>query len=504
MSGVNARLARPIASVAVALAALVLPAPSAPGQGPGALAGPVHPDSGDSDPRPPGNQGPPVEPNFVFIMADDLGWGDLACFGNQFVQTPCLDQLAQEGTRFTHFYVGSPVCSPTRASVMTGQFPSRLRIHSAFNVNPVKNAANGMDDWLDPVVPTVTSILNDAGYATGCFGKWHLGATPGAPNPGAYGIDDHVTVDSTGITFPQLGQPDFWPRLTTYIVDETIQFIEQNQDVPFYVNVWPQLPHATLNPTEEQLAVYDYLAPEGVPYAGARQVYYAAVTALDAEICRLLDTIDQLGLAGNTIVVFTSDNGPQNINTNSASHSGIGSPGPFRGMKWSLYEGGIRMPLIVRWPGQVPAGVVDNDSVICAVDFLPTFCALAGIDPPCSASLPPGTLDGEDVSDMLLGMPRPRTTSLMWEWRFGPNRLRTLHRSPMLAIRSGQWKLLLNPDLSRVELYDVVTDPMEVDNRANARPDIVSQLSTDALAWQAALPAGPVDDEAGTADYPWP
>jgi N-acetylgalactosamine-6-sulfatase len=173
-------------------------------------------------------------------------------------------------------------------------------------------------------------------------------------------------------------------------------------------------------------------------------------------------------------------------------------------MKWSLYEGGIRMPLIVRWPGQVPAGVVDNDSVICAVDFLPTFCALAGIDPPCSASLPPGTLDGEDVSDMLLGMRRARTTSLMWEWRFGPNRLRTLHRSPMLAIRSGPWKLLLNPDLSRVELYDVVTDPMEVDNRANARPDIVSQLSTEALAWQAALPAGPVDDEAGTADYPWP
>jgi N-acetylgalactosamine-6-sulfatase len=225
---------------------------------------------------------------------------------------------------------------------------------------------------------------------------------------------------------------------------------------------------------------------------------------VDAEICRLLNTLDQLGLADNTIVVFTSDNGPQNINTRAASHSGIGSPGPFRGMKWSLYEGGVRMPLIVRWPGQVTAGVVDNDSVISAVDFLPTFCALAGIDPSCSETLPPGTLSGEDISDMLLGLPRARTTPLLWEWRLGLSNLRWIDRSPRLAIRSGQWKLLLNPALSRVELYDVVADPMEVDNRANLEPDVVSQLSAEALSWQATLPPGPVFDEAGTNDYPWP
>jgi N-acetylgalactosamine-6-sulfatase len=437
-------------------------------------------------------------------MADDLGWGDLACFGNALVQTPCLDQLAQEGTRFTHFYVASPVCSPTRAAVLTGQFPARLRIHTALKIVSGDNADMGQDNWLDPEVPTVADILSAAGYATGCFGKWHLGTNPSSPTPGAYGFDDHVTVDSTGPGFPQQGQPDFWAELTTFVVDEAIHFIEENQQVPFYVNVWTQLPHITLNPTEEQLAVYAHLAQDGVPYTSTRQIYYAAVTAVDTEICRLLDTLDQLGLADNTIVVFTSDNGPQNINTRQASHSGVGSPGPFRGMKWSLYEGGVRMPLIVRWPGHVPPGAVDNDSVIAAVDFLPTFCALAGIDPSCNESFPPGTLDGEDVSDMLLGLPRARTTALMWEWRFGPNRLRTLDRSPMLAIRSGQWKLLLNPDLSRVELYDVVTDPMEVDNRANVQPDIVSQLSAEALSWQATLPPGPVWDEAGTADYPWP
>jgi arylsulfatase A-like enzyme len=463
-------------------------------------AAPVSHDPGNTE-TPPGPGGwPPYTgpPNIVFILANDLGWGDLACYGNQFVLTPHLDQLASEGTRFTSFYTASPVGSPTRAAVLTGRFPGELAIHDALSDDSASNGEKGLANWLDPAVPTVTALLHDAGYATAWFGEWHLGSTPGAPDPGAYGIDQHVTTLSTGPTFPQQDDEFFRAESTTYIVDEAIQFIEANSEGPFFLTVATLLPHAPLRPTDAQIGIYANLAFPSVPYAGARRIYYASVTAMDEQIGRLVDRIDELGLAHRTLVVFTSDNGPQNINTDSASHSGIGSPGPFRGQKWSLYEGGLRTPFIARWLDHVPQGVQDDTSLIAAVDLLPTFCALAGVpvaDP---------DLDGEDVSDMLLGAPRARTTSLTWEWRFGPNGLRTIDRSPRLAIRSGQWKLLLNPDSSRIELYDVVANHSELDNLAASHPDVVSQLSAEALAWQAALPPGPIDPEAGTNNYPWP
>lgn len=441
-------------------------------------------------------------PNFIFILVDDLGWGDLACFGNDRIRTPNLDQLAQEGTRFTQFYVASGVCSPTRAAFMTGMFPARLRIHRQIGGHS-KNKAAGMPDWLDPTVPTITDILQSAGYATGHFGKWHLGTCCGAPDPGEYGIDDHVTTNSNGPGFPQQGEEFFRAESTRYIVDEVIEFIEENQDRSFYVNVWTSLPHAVLNPTEEQLQVYANLAPNGVPWVGARQIYYASVTAMDEQIGRLMDRLDELGLAEKTLVIFTSDNGPAHPYARNTSHSGVGSAGPFRGGKTSLYEGGVRMPLIVRWPGHVAAGAVDNDSVIAAVDFLPTFTSLANVGfPTISTSGSP--LDGEDVSDMLLGSPRPRTTPILWEWRFRPGRKPIHWKAPMLGIRSDNWKLLMNPDWSRVELYDVVADPKEVDNLADVYPWVVELLSAEALAWQATLPPGPVADDAGGDEYPWP
>lgn len=436
-------------------------------------------------------------PNFIFILADDLGWGDLACFGNDLILTPSLDQLAEEGTRFTQFYVASAVCSPTRAAFMTGIFPARLRIHRFIGGHD-SNKAAGMPDWLDPTVPMITDVFQSAGYATGHFGKWNLGSCCGAPDPGEYGIDDHVTWGSSGPGFPQQGDEFFRAESTRYIVDEVIEFIEENQDRPFYVNVWTLLPHGPLNPTEEQLEVYEDLAPN-VPWVGARQIYYASVTAMDEQIGRLMDKLDELGLAENTVVVFTSDNGPAHPYASSESHSGVGSAGPFRGGKGSLYEGGVRMPLIVRWPGHVAAGAVDNDSVIADVDFLPTFASLAGVVPFFGLQL-----DGENVSDMLLGFPRPRTTPILWEWRFHPGRPPIHWKAPMLGIRSANWKLLLNPDWSRVELYDVVADPKQVDNLADVNPEVVELLSAEALAWQASLPPGPVADDAGSDEYPWP
>jgi len=436
-------------------------------------------------------------PNFVFIFADDLGWGDLGCYGNRQIKTPNLDRLAEKGLLFTQFYVNGSVCSPSRTAIMTGHFPARHGVHGHFATNQ-QNKARGMPNWLDPKVPTVTGLLKGAGYITGHFGKWHLGSGDGAPTPGAYGIDQHVTRTSSGPQLTGTDDPYFRAKSTAQIVDRTIEFIENNRNKPFYVNVWTLLPHATLHPTDEQMKPYQRYAPRGVPYKGAKQIYYASVSDLDRQIGRLIDKIDELGLAENTLIAFSSDNGPEDFDIGNAVHSGIGSAGPFRGRKRSIYEGGVRMPFIVRWPGHTPAGKVDDTSVVAGVDWLPTICSLAGVKLP--DDLNP---DGEDMSHAILGKPKPRTKPLMWEWRFrvfGD----MAHKCPMLAIRDGKFKLLMNPDRSRVELYDIPADPTELDNLAVQHPDVVKRLSEKLLKWQATLPPGPVEQVAGSNAYPWP
>jgi len=438
-----------------------------------------------------------TRPNFIFVFADDLGWGDLGCYGNRQIKTPNLDELAKEGILFTQFYVSGSVCSPSRAAIMTGHFPARHGIHGHFSTAR-SNQARGMPNWLDPAVPTVTKLLTAAGYATGHFGKWHLGSGQGAPTPGEYGIDEYCTADSNGPQLTGRDDPYFRAKSTAQIVDRTIDFIEKNRYKPFYVNVWTLLPHATLHPTNEQMKPYERYAPRGVPYKGVKQIYYASVSDLDHQIGRLIKKIDELGLADNTLIAFSSDNGPEDFDIRNAVHSGIGSTGPFRGRKRSLYEGGIRMPFIVRWANHVPAGSVDNTSIVAGVDWLPTICRLAGV------TLPDGlSLDGEDMSSTLLGKPKQRAKSLMWQWRFrifGD----TTNKSPMLAIRDDKWKLLMNPDRSRIELYDIAGDPTELDNVAHQHPEIVKRLSVQLLKWQGTLPAGPVDKEAGSSAYPWP
>jgi N-acetylgalactosamine-6-sulfatase len=233
-------------------------------------------------------------------------------------------------------------------------------------------------------------------------------------------------------------------------------------------------------------------------YTSAPQVYYASLRDLDDQIGRLVDRLGQMGLRENTIVLFSSDNGPEDIHLAEASHSGIGSPGPFRGRKRSLYEGGVRVPFLASWPGRIPAGRVDTTSVVSAVDFVPTLTRIAGVEPE-----EPKMLDGEDIRDALFGKPWKRTRPLLWEWRYRIAGYATNH-SPMLAVRDGNWKLLFNPDRSRVELYDIVRDSMEVDNVAAQNADIVRTLSDMALAWQKTLPPGPVDPDAGQIHYAWP
>jgi N-acetylgalactosamine-6-sulfatase len=441
-----------------------------------------------------------VRPNVVFIFADDLGWGDLGCYGNQEVRTPNLDQLAAEGSLFTQFYVNGSVCSPSRTAFLTGHYPARHKVHGHF-ASDQQNQDRGMPNWLDTSATNVTRLLKEAGYATAHFGKWHLGSGKGAPSPKEYGIDDFVTAGGNRFTSGTRwahSDPYFRAHSTDSIVDEAIRFMKENRDKPFYINAWTLLTHATLHPTDEQLELYKRFAPSSVPYKAAKQIYLASVTALDSAVGRLIKSLDELGLSENTLVIFSSDNGPEDINIRNAGHSGVGSAGPFRGRKRSLYEGGLRMPFIVRWSNRVPAGLINSTSVLTAVDFLPTVCQLAGV------RLPSGYRpDGEDISDILLGDQRARSRAIMWEWRFRVHG-HVLHRSPQLSIREGKWKLLMNPDKSRIELYDIPRDPSELQNLVEAQPQVVEFMSQRLLAWQKTLPEGPVDPLSGRNNYPWP
>ena len=440
-------------------------------------------------------------PNIVFVFADDWGWGDLSCFGHSHIKTPNLDRLASQGTIFTNFHVCSGVCSPSRAATMTSRFPARLGIHGHFASHEM-NESRGMPNWMDPSVTTYMSLLQASGYRTGHYGKWHLGGGEGAPEPFAYGIDECRINVGNG---PQLsfgadvqfktGQRH---RSSEVIIDETIGFIERNREAPFAVNVWLNDTHAILEPDESQMAPYEHLMPNhaGSKWPGALAIYYGVVTNADRHIGRLMKRLDDLELADNTVFIFSADNGPEDIHITNASHSGVGSSGPFRGRKRSLYEGGVRVPCILRWPGQTPERSINDATPMSTVDLLPTFCRLAGIDVPVD-------IDGEDMSDVFRGAQRLRERPLMWEWRF---RIagHVIHKSPMLSILDGTWKLLMNPAGDRVELYDYRNDPTELNNLAEKHPAIVSDLAEKVLAWQEELPEGPVNDDAGSNTYPWP
>lgn len=445
------------------------------------------------------------KPNVIFIFCDDLGWADLPCNGHRSVKAhggwivrdelkmPSLDRMANEGTIFTQFYVASAVCSPSRTGIMTGRFPSELCIHD-YLARPDLNKERGMPDYVDPDVPTITRILKNSGYATAHFGKWHLsgGGVKEAPSPETYGIDTYDDCRKG---------PGGRPGSTEKIADETIAFIESHHDKPFYINAWLYDPHSPLRPTDEHLAPYENLSPNYGDQKGALQIWYAVLTNIDRQVGRIMDKLDELGLSEDTIVIFSSDNGPESGLMSFTSHYGGASStntGPFRGIKRSLYEGGIREPFIVRWPGSTPSGKVDSSTVIGGTDFLPTICGIAG------AGLPEDmTIDGENLSMALKGTACEKSKPLMWENRF-PVYGHVIHKSPMLAIRDGKWKLLMNPDRSRIELFDIPNDQTELNNLAEHHPAVVSRLSKHLLAWQATLPEGPVHKDAGSNVYPWP
>lgn len=449
------------------------------------------------------------KPNIIFILADDMGWGDLSCYGHPELKTPNIDRLAERGKLFTQFYVNSGVCSPSRVAFTTGQFPARHGVHGHFSTVE-DNEARAMPNWLDTSAPSLARQLKAEGYATAHFGKWHMSTTDDsvpAPEPVEYGFDRSLGYLSTG---PKLlgdskkTDPYFRAKTTAAIVDESIKFIENNKGTPFYINAWTLIPHTVLNPTPEQMEPFMEYAPKikGKPHVGSRVVYYSTITDFDTQIGRLMDKLDEMGIADNTILIVTSDNGPEDImlEGGGASHSGIGATGPFRGRKRSLYEGGIRVPLVISWPDRIEAGSIDNDSVVAAADFMPTLCRLAGAEIPAGVNAP----DGEDVSDIFTSEARARKEPLMWEYHYEMIIGHIIHKNPMMAIRDGDWKLLMNPDGSRVELYNIPEDPTELDNVADEQHAMVDLLSKKLLQWHHELPRAPIPEKAGTNHYPWP
>ena len=366
---------------------------------------------------------PAQHPNILFIFIDDMGYADLSCYGNTKVKTPHIDRLAAEGIRFTQFYVNSPLCSPSRVAMTTGQYPARWRINSYLD-NRRSNRNRKMADYLDPRAPSLARQLKAAGYATAHFGKWHMGGgrdVDNAPHPEAYGFDessvafeglgDRLLIKNDGLSRQSaaLGQGQItWVdkhEITGIRVDQTLDFIKRCTDKPFYINFWLNDVHDPFIPTPAQLERF-----KGVTDNPYEQKFFAVLDEMDRQIGRLMQGLSQMGLNEKTLVIFASDNGPTDWpHYYREGHLPPGDSGPFRGRKWSLYEGGIRIPFIVRWQGVVPAGKVDRTTVASGVDLFPTVCRLVG------APLPPHAQpDGRDIGPALLGKPIVRKNPLFW------------------------------------------------------------------------------------------
>ena len=437
------------------------------------------------------------KPNIVFIFIDDMGYADPSCFGNPVVKTPNIDRLAEEGIRLTNFYVNSPICSPSRVAVTTGQHPGRWKIHSYLNTR-AGNARRGMRDFLSASAPTTAKKLKAAGYATAHFGKWNMGGgrdVDDAPLPSEYGFGESlVAFEGLGdrlLTNPKNssvklghGEIEFCHRSekTQEYTDRTIDFIRRHKGQPFYVRLFPNDVHDPHEPLEGHEKKWVDKAQN--PY---EQKFFAVLEEMDHQIGRLVQVIDELGLAERTLIVFTSDNGPTDWPKyyDEVDHP-PGFTGPFFGRKWSLYEGGIRMPFIARWKGTIPAGNVDDRSVMAGIDLSPTFCKLAGVDVRKDERL-----DGLDRSNVLLGTPSSRGKPIFWQYG-APHAVlkpgKAEYHSPSFAVRDGDWKLLVNPDGSDAQLFDLIKDPSEKNNLLEQEPKRAALLLDQIRAWAAGIP----------------
>ncbi len=406
-------------------------------------------------------------PNIVLILADDLGWADLPAYGNTFNETPRLDRLAREGLRFTQFYAG-PVCSPTRANLQSGRDQARFGItqHIPGHRRPYARL-------IDPVVPshlpleveTFAERLRAAGYVTGYFGKWHLGGDGFAPTDQGW----DKAIEFTGNTVPPRIAGSTTPRRSAdFLAEQAIAFIQSSKSKPFLIQVSPSAVHIPLSTTPELLKKYQIKTP--MPGYPSRPEYAGLLEELDQCVGRIVDAIDQAGLRDNTLVVFVSDNGGL---VHEQSGRVVTSNAPLRGEKGQLYEGGIRVPAIVRWPGRIPAG---RTSTVPALshDLHPTFLALAGVKAP-----PAGALDGVSLAPLLTDPAGTLARETLY-WHLPHYH----HSTPASAIRRNDWKLIEFFEDDAVELYDLARDPGEKTNLAAREPQRTQELRTALAAWR--------------------
>ena len=390
-----------------------------------------------------------TKPNFVVIFIDDMGYGDIEPFGSQQNKTPNLTRMAAEGRKLTSFYVASPVCTPSRASLMTGSYPQRVGLEKGSGHIVL---FPGDPHGLHPEEITIAETLKKAGYATGCFGKWHLGDQPQFL-PTAQGFDTFFGIPYSNDMWPLLKSfqcPDLplmrdtkvaglvkdmddQADLCRQFTEEAIQFIRNNKKRPFFV----YLPHAFVHGPRRASPRF---------MAEGKTVEQAQVEEVDWSVGEVLKTLREEGLARNTLVVFTSDNGP----------AGGLSAGPLRGKKGSAFEGGHREPTVVWWPGTIPVGT-SCDELATAMDLYPTFAGLAG------AAIPDDrTIDGKDIAPLLLGAVGAKTPHDRFFYQQG---------GKLAAVRSGDWKLFLSG-----ELYNLQADLGEKNNVAGTNPEVVKRL----------------------------
>jgi arylsulfatase A-like enzyme len=416
------------------------------------------------------------KPNVILVLADDMGAQDLGCTGSTFYETPRLDRLASEGMQFTQAYAACPVCSPTRAALMTGRYPARVKI-----TDYIPGARIGKllpADYLHQLPQdevTIAEAMKEAGYRTGMYGKWHLGGEGYLPD--SQGFDESDS-GQNGRGFAGVDRAD-------PVTEKALGFLERNKSEPFFLYLPHNLVHTPLLGKESLLPKYEAKVAALPPKTDAERfrperdrqdrrvqdhaVYAAMMADIDAQVGRVLDKLDELKLADNTLVIFTSDNG--GLSTSEGSPT---SNAPLRTGKGWVYEGGVRVPLIVRWPGVVKPGSTSNAPVI-PTDYFPTILAAAG-----APLHPEWHMDGVSLLPLLKQSGELTARPLYWHYPHYGNQ----GGRPAGAVRDGDWKLIEFFEEGDLELYNIADDPIEAVNLAAQQPERVQQLHAQLKAWR--------------------